>query len=55
VGIGASLSRIIAGSLFHRLGPHTAFLFLAAVAAAALAILALFMRETGRPQPPRGI
>jgi hypothetical protein len=54
-GIGASLSRIIAGSLFHRLGPHTAFLFLAAVAAAALAILALFMRETGRPQPPRGI
>jgi MFS family permease len=54
VGIGASLSQIIAGSLFHRVGPHAAFLFLAAVAAAALAILALFMPETGGPQPSRG-
>jgi MFS family permease len=48
VGIGASLSQIIAGSLFHRVGPHAAFLFLAAVAAAALVILALFMPETER-------
>jgi MFS family permease len=51
VGIGAACSQIVAGSLFHRVGPHAAFLFLAAAAAAALAILALFMPETGGSFP----
>ena len=46
VGIGAALSQGIAGSIVHHLGSRAGFLFLAAVAAAALAILALFMPET---------
>jgi predicted MFS family arabinose efflux permease len=46
VGIGASLSQVIAGGIVHRVGSHAGFLFLAAVASAALAILYFFMPET---------
>jgi predicted MFS family arabinose efflux permease len=46
VGIGASLSQAIAGSIVHHFGFNAGFLFLAAVAAAALVILFLFMPET---------
>jgi len=46
VGIGASLSQVIAGSIVHHFGSSAGFLFLAAVAAAAFAILYSFMPET---------
>jgi MFS family permease len=46
VGTGAALSQMIAGSIVHRFGYHAGFLFLAAVAAAAFAILFCFMPET---------
>jgi MFS family permease len=46
VGIGASLSQVIAGGIVHRVGSHAGFLFLAAVASAAFAILYFFMPET---------
>jgi predicted MFS family arabinose efflux permease len=46
VGIGASLSQAIAGSIVHHFGFDAGFLFLAAVAAIALGILFLFMPET---------
>jgi MFS family permease len=46
VGIGASLSQTIAGSIVHHFGFNAGFLFLAAVAAGALGILFLFMPET---------
>lgn len=46
VGIGAALSQSIAGGIVHRFGYHAGFLFLAAVAAAALAILWIAMPET---------
>jgi len=46
VGIGAALSQTIAGSIVHHLGFNVGFLFLAAVAAAAFAILYFFMPET---------
>jgi predicted MFS family arabinose efflux permease len=46
-GIGASLSQSIAGSVAHGLGFDAGFLFLAAVAAAALAFLYFFVPETG--------
>jgi len=46
VGIGASLSQVIAGSIVHHAGFRIGFLFLSAVAAAALAILYFFMPET---------
>jgi MFS family permease len=46
VGIGASLSQVIAGGLVHHLGYRVGFLFLAAVALAALAILYFWMPET---------
>jgi MFS family permease len=46
VGIGASLSQVIAGSIVHRWGYNTGFLFLGAVALAAFGILYLFMPET---------
>ncbi len=46
VGIGASLSQVIAGSVVHHFGPHAGFLFLAAVASAAFGMLYLFMPET---------
>jgi len=46
VGIGAALSQVLAGSIVHHVGFRAGFLFLAAVAAAAFAILYLFMPET---------
>jgi predicted MFS family arabinose efflux permease len=46
VGIGAALSQTIAGAIVHHFGYHTGFLFLATIAAAAFAILWLFMPET---------
>jgi predicted MFS family arabinose efflux permease len=46
VGIGASFSQVIAGSIVHHFGYNTSFLFLATVAAVALGILYLFMPET---------
>ena len=48
VGIGASLSQVVAGSIVHHFGSDAGFLFLAAVAAAAFAILYFFMPETNR-------
>ena len=46
VGIGASLSQVIAGSIVHHFGSSAGFLFLAAVASAAFAILFFLMPET---------
>jgi predicted MFS family arabinose efflux permease len=46
VGIGASLSQVIAGSIVHHFGFNAGFLFLAAVAAAAFGILYFFVPET---------
>jgi MFS family permease len=46
VGIGASLSQVIAGSVVHHVGFHAGFLFLALIALAAFAILYFFMPET---------
>jgi predicted MFS family arabinose efflux permease len=46
VGIGASLSQVVAGSIVHHFGSKPGFLFLAAVASAAFGILYLFMPET---------
>ena len=46
VGIGAALSQTIAGSIVHHFGYNSGFLFLAAVALAALGILSFFMPET---------
>lgn len=54
MGIGASLSQGIAGSIAHHLGSHAGFLFLAAVAAAALGIVGIFMPETGTPRAGAG-
>jgi MFS family permease len=46
VGIGAALSQSIAGGIVHHFGDRAGFMFLAAVAAAALLVLWLFMPET---------
>ena len=46
VGIGASLSQVVAGTLAHHLGNNAGFLFLAAVALVAFAILLFFMPDT---------
>jgi MFS family permease len=46
VGIGASLSQVIAGSIVHHFGSNTGFLFLAAVAATAFGVLYFLMPET---------
>src|ERR1035438_2852791 len=46
VGIGASLSQAIAGSIVHHFGSNAGFLFLAAVAAAAFGLLYFFRSET---------
>ena len=46
VGIGASLSQVIAGAIVHHFGSNAGFLFLAAVASAAFGILYFFMPET---------
>ena len=54
VGIGASLSQVIAGSIVHHFGSNAGFLFLAAVASAAFGILYFFMPETrDKRSPPR--
>ena len=57
VGIGASLSQVIAGSIVHHFGSDAGFLFLAVVASAAFGILYFFMPETRDkrfPNPTRG-
>jgi predicted MFS family arabinose efflux permease len=46
VGIGASLSQVIAGSIAHHFGSNAGFLFLATVAAIAFGILYFLMPET---------
>ena len=46
VGLGASLSQLIAGSIVHHFGFQAGFLFLSAVASLALAVLYFFMPET---------
>jgi len=46
VGIGASLSQVIAGGVVHHFGYRTGFLFLAAIACSALAVLYFRMPET---------
>ena len=46
VGVGASLSQTVAGSIVHHAGFRAGFLFLAGVAAAAFGILYVFMPET---------
>jgi predicted MFS family arabinose efflux permease len=51
VGIGAALSQVIAGSIVHHIGSRAGFLFLATVAAAAVAILYFFMPETRQAEP----
>ncbi|MBE7211483.1 MAG: MFS transporter [Gluconacetobacter diazotrophicus] len=48
VGIGGSLSNVVGGYVAEGAGFPTAFLFLAAVAAAATALFLLLMPETGR-------
>jgi len=47
VGIGASLSQVIAGGIVHHFGSSAGFLFLATIASAAFAILYFLMPETG--------
>ena len=46
VGIGASFSQVIAGSIVHHFSSSAGFLFLAAVAAVAFCILYFYMPET---------
>src|SRR6204780_2005459 len=46
VGIGASLSQVIAGAIVHHASYRIGFLFLGAVASTAFAILWFFMPET---------
>jgi predicted MFS family arabinose efflux permease len=53
VGIGASLSQAIAGGLVHHFGYRSGFLFLAAVASLALAILYFYMPETRKSEAAR--
>jgi predicted MFS family arabinose efflux permease len=54
VGMGASLSQAIAGSIVHHAGFRVGFLFLSGIAAVAFAILYCFMPETvnDAAQPP---
>jgi predicted MFS family arabinose efflux permease len=52
VGIGASLSQVIAGGIVHHFGYRAGFLFLSAIATAALAVLWLFMPETRADSQP---
>jgi MFS family permease len=53
VGIGAALSQAIAGSIVHHFSANTGFLFLAAIALAAFAMLYFFMPETRDKQFPK--
>ena len=52
VGIGASLSQVIAGSIVHHWGSSAGFLFLAAIASIAFGILYVFMPETHADKIP---
>lgn len=49
VGTGAAMSQSIAGGIVHHFGYRAGFLFLAAVAGAALLLLWVAMPETGAP------
>jgi predicted MFS family arabinose efflux permease len=51
VGLGAALSQSIAGGIVHHFGYHAGFLFLAAVASAALLLLWVAMPETRAIRP----
>ncbi len=51
VGVGASLSQVIAGAVVHHFGYNSGFLFLATIAAVAFAILYFFMPETRQDHP----
>jgi MFS family permease len=53
VGIGASLSQAIAGGIVHHFGYRIGFLFLAAVASLAFAILYFYMPETRKSEAAR--
>ncbi|MBX3155675.1 MAG: MFS transporter [Deltaproteobacteria bacterium] len=53
VGIGAALSQVIAGGIVHHAGANAGFLFLAVIAAAAFALLLVFMPETRDLEPAR--
>ncbi len=55
VGIGASLSQTIAGSIVHHFNYSAGFLFLGAIAALALGIFYLFMPETRYFAAPRSV
>jgi MFS family permease len=46
VGIGASLSQVIAGAIVHAFGYNAGFLFLGAIAAGAFGLLFFYMPET---------
>jgi sugar phosphate permease len=46
VGIGASLSNVVAGQIVRAAGYSAGFLSLAGIAVAALLFFAVFMRET---------
>ena len=46
VGVGASLSQVIAGEIVHHAGFHAGFLFLSAIALAAFILLYRWMPET---------
>jgi MFS family permease len=52
-GIGASLSTVLAGVVSDKLGSSVAFIGLAGVAAAGLAVIWLVMPETRRTEPPQ--
>lgn len=49
VGLGAALSNLVAGTVANAAGYGTAFVLLAGIAAAALALFAIAMPETRRP------
>jgi predicted MFS family arabinose efflux permease len=53
VGMGASLSQAIAGGIVHDFGYRCGFLFLAAVALSAFAVLYFYMPETRKPRAAR--
>jgi hypothetical protein len=50
-GVGPFLAIYLAGSIVHHFGSNSGFLFLAAVAAAAFAVLYFFMPETRAMTP----
>jgi predicted MFS family arabinose efflux permease len=52
IGIGTSLSQVIAGSMVHHFGSAAGFIFLASIATAAFALLSFFLPETQKQSPP---